>query len=176
MVASRAETSTLISWYAGAVECRFLIHLQACSRIATGTGVHRVRQRSDVDLVKKSACIESGRQHLGHVAEGRDCECRKGRVHQVSKRNVRYVNDAQTSSNRGTERCGRRRSNEVLHKTPSRVGTLEEDLHLCFRARSCLQPPRCQVPRTARQKLYEQSQPANQQQICLVQRSSRRSW
>ena len=32
------------------------------------------------------------RTTLGHVAEGRDYECRKGRVQQVSKRNVRYVN------------------------------------------------------------------------------------
>ena len=87
--------------------------LQACSHLATGTGVHRVRQRSDGELVEKSACIESERQHFGHVAEGRDCECRKGGVHQVSKRNVRYVNDAQISSNRGIERYGRRRSSEV---------------------------------------------------------------
>ena len=50
----------------------------ACSHLAIGTGVHRVRQRSDVDLVEKSACVESGRQHFSHVAEGRDCECRKG--------------------------------------------------------------------------------------------------
>ena len=35
--------------------CRFLIHFQACRRIAAGTGIHRVRQRSDVDLVEKSA-------------------------------------------------------------------------------------------------------------------------
>ena len=66
----------------------------------------------------------------GHVVEGRDCECRKGQVHQVSKRNVWHVNDARTSSNRGIERCGRCRSNEVFHTTPSCVGTLEEDPHL----------------------------------------------
>ena len=51
--------------------CRCSIHFQACSRLATGTGVHRVRQTSDVHR------IESGRQHFGHVAEGRDSECRK---------------------------------------------------------------------------------------------------
>ena len=35
-------------------------------------------KKSDVDLVEKGVCIESGRQHLGHVVEGRDCERCKG--------------------------------------------------------------------------------------------------
>ena len=83
--------------------CRFSISFEARSRIAPGTGVHCVRQRSDVDLVEKGACTESGRPHL---AEVRDRECRKGQVHQVFQRNVRYVNDALTSSNRSTESCG----------------------------------------------------------------------
>ena len=61
--------------------CRLPISFEAHSHIAPGTSVHCVRQRSDVDLVEKSACTESGRQHLGHVVEERDRECRKGRVH-----------------------------------------------------------------------------------------------
>ena len=70
--------------------CRLSNSCEARSHIASGTGVHRVRQR-DVDLVEKNACIVSGRQHLDYVSEVRDRECRKGRVHHVFIRNVPYV-------------------------------------------------------------------------------------
>ena len=131
VVTSWAETSTLNFLVRGSCRVHSVpIYFEARSRIAPGTGVHCVRQRSGVDLVEKSACIENGRQHLGHVAEGRDRECRKGRVHQVFNRSVRNDNDAQTSSNRGTESCRRRRSNEVLHNTPRRGCCTKNAMHL----------------------------------------------
>ena len=63
--------------------CRLSTTCEAHSHIAPGTTVHCVRQRSDVNLVEKSACTEGGRQHLGHVTEERN-------------RELRYVQDAQT--------------------------------------------------------------------------------
>ena len=102
----------LISW--GAM-LQGLLEVEGA--LATTVYVKEVTLTS-LKRVETSACIESGRQHLGHVAEGRDRECRKGRVHQVSKRNVRHVNDAQISANRGSESCRRRRSFEVLHFNP----------------------------------------------------------
>ena len=97
------------------------------------------------------------------------------------------INDAQTSPNRGTERRGRRCNNEVL--PPSCVGTLEEascllllaavsmssptrDTHQAVWTRTSLQQ---WIRRTARQKPDEQSQPLNQPQTCLAQRSSDKS-
>ena len=51
-------------------QCRWRVPLShfflVNSLLATGIGVHRIRQRSDVDIVEKSACIESGRQYLSY--------------------------------------------------------------------------------------------------------------
>ena len=78
---------------------RLSIHFQACSRFATGTGVYHVRQRSDVDLVENSVCIESGQQHFGHVAEGL--------VTKFPNATCGTSMMLRTSSNRCPERCGR---------------------------------------------------------------------
>ena len=126
---TRSKTISLFFWYTGAVGRKvrwrvpLFIHFEACSHLVTGTGVHRVHQRSDVDLVDRSACIESRRRHFGHMAEGRGIGCRKGGVYLVSKSNVRYVNDAQTSTNRGIERCGITSSRVFLQTSPARCSS-----------------------------------------------------
>ena len=137
MVVSRAETSTHCSGTRelSSAPCnggyRFSIHFQASSRFATSTGVYRVRQRSDVDIKEKTVCTESEQPHLCHESEGRACECGKGRVHPVSKRNVRYGHDAQISSNRCPGRCGRRRSNEVASEFSRKIFTCTFVLVAC---------------------------------------------
>ena len=128
MVASRVETSTLISWYSGAVECTVQMagatshSLQARSRIATGTGVHRVRSRSDVDLVEKSACIESGNNTS--VTRPRDLT-------------VSVERDELTKSPNATRFSTLRPVASVFSR----------NIFFVPLACSCLQPPHCQVPR-----------------------------
>ena len=89
----------------------------------TGTGVHRVRQRSDVDLVDKSACIENRRKTS--VTWLRDVTlC-------VAKEEfTKFPNETC-----GTSMMRRLALTEALKDAAqhvSRVGTLEEDLHVCF--------------------------------------------
>ena len=125
------------------------------------------------------------------MAEGRDYECRKGQVHQVSKRNGRYVNDAQTSSNRGIERAedaAATRSSttrQVASEFSRKIFTCALVLVVaCSRLAvkshegDSSSSPDSNVteavePRTEGQKPHEQSQPANQQQICLVYQNHR---
>ena len=158
--------------------CCFPIYFRACSRNATGNGVHRVRQRSDVDLVEKSACIES-RQHLGHVVEGRDCERCKGRVHQVSNATcgtTMMFRPASTEALKDAEDAAVTRfstTRPVASELSRKILTCAFELVVaCIRLAVQFHEglERNGSSCTARLKPHEQSQPANQQQTCLAQR------
>ena len=58
------------------------------------------------------------------------------------------------------------------HNTSNRVGTLEEDLHLSSRACSCLQPPRCKVPRGTHVKRFGLERHGNSGNLALQGKST----
>ena len=95
------------------------IYFEARNRIAPGTGVYCVRQRSDVEFVKRVSALKAGDNTS--VTWMRDVTVSVERDESTKSPNaiVQCVNDAQTSSNKVTESCRRRRSHEVFHNTPS---------------------------------------------------------